>query len=182
MSGTGIATTVAKRPVEGIRFQRAFRQVPAPVAILLVRTGQGRITGITCTSAGSLSGNPPMAMVAIDDKTGVVTLLEEAGFFSLNYLAADRAQWAQEFASRGSGLSALAGQLVSGRLPVTTLAAGTTSVLECSVASIYRGGDHRIVCGNVLHARFQSDAKPLVYHAGSYGTISNNVAGGGDPT
>lgn len=174
------ATTATDSMVEATRFRQAFRQVPAPVAVLLVRTAQGGVTGITCTSAGSLSGEPPMAMVAVDDKTGITPLIEQAGRFSINYLAADRAGWARAFSSRGSELSALASVLVPGRTPVPTFASGTTAVLECRAADIHRGGDHWIVSGNVLHARFQSDVEPLVYLGGRYGTVALDRAGQGE--
>lgn len=158
------------RPVENIRFRHAFRQVPAPVAIILVHGERGGVLGLTCTSATSLSGDPPMALVCVDDKTGVERSIRAAGRFSVNFLAADRAGWARAFSSRGRNLDALTAVIATGRTP--TLRTGTTAVLECGVEAIHRGGDHWIVCGLVSHARFQSDAEPLVYLDGRYGTFS----------
>ncbi|MET7880188.1 flavin reductase family protein [Micromonospora profundi] len=163
--------TSPDRLVEPARFRAAFRRVPAPVAILLIPGGPGGITGVTCTSATSLSGEPPMAMVAVDTKTGVAPLAEQAGRFSINYLAADRAAWARAFASRGRDLDDLAAAIVTGRTPVPTLATGTTAVLECRTTAIHQGGDHWILCGEVLHARAQTDAEPLLHHNGRYGTF-----------
>lgn len=163
------------RLVERARFRAAFRQVPAPVAVVLVRAAPAdgddvsAVTGITCTSATSLSGEPPMAMFALDDKTGLAALIEQVGQFSINFLAADRGAWARAFASRGRDLDALSGVVVAGRTRVPTLATGTTAVLECRTGMVYRGGDHWIVCGEVLHARAQPDAAPLLYLAGNYG-------------
>ncbi|MFE9959321.1 flavin reductase family protein [Micromonospora sp. NPDC005299] len=163
--------TAGRRLVEPARFRAAFRQVPAPVAIVLVPGGALGITGITCTSATSLSGEPPMAMLAADEKTRLAPLAERAGRFSINYLAADRASWARAFASRGRDLDELAAVVVAGRTGVPTLATGTTAVLECRTAAAYRGGDHWILCGEVLHARSQTDAEPLLYLGGRYGTF-----------
>ncbi|WP_199434799.1 flavin reductase family protein [Qaidamihabitans albus] len=177
---SNFGAVASERLVDGMRFRQVFRQIPAPVAVLLVATEQGGVTGITCTSASSLSGEPPMVMVAVDDKTGVAGLVEGAGRFSLNFLAADRERWARAFSSRGSELSALASVLVPGRTPVSTFATGTTAVLECRTADLQRGGDHWIVCGTVLHARFQSDVEPLVYLGGRYGTVAFDRAGQGE--
>lgn len=160
------------RAVEGIRFRHAFRRVPAPVAIVLVHGEAGGVLGITCTSAASLSGDPPMALVCVDDKTGVERAIRTAGRFSVNFLAADRAEWAGMFSARGRDLGALSGVVGTGRSPVPVLRTGTTAVLECGVAAIHDGGDHWIVCGLVSHARSQSDAEPLVYLDGRYGTFS----------
>ncbi|MGC5030916.1 flavin reductase family protein [Micromonospora sp. DT229] len=159
------------RLVETARFRAAFRQVPAPVAIILVPGGPAGITGLTCTSATSLSGTPPMAMIAIDRKTGLAPLAEQAGRFSINYLAADRATWAQAFATRGRHLDELTAAVVAGHTTVPTLATGTTAVLECRTTATHPGGDHLILCGEVLHARAQTDAPPLLYLDGRYGTF-----------
>ncbi|MQA08932.1 MAG: hypothetical protein GEU98_10380 [Pseudonocardiaceae bacterium] len=162
----------ADHRVDGARFRHTFRQVPAPVAVVLVARSQlGGTTGITCTSAQSLSAEPPMAVVAVDDKTGLVPLIRDAGRFSINYLAADRAGWARAFSASGTDLAALASVIIPGRSPVPTLATGTTAVLECETADIHRGGDHWIVCASIAHARFQADAEPLLYQAGRYGAF-----------
>lgn len=161
------------RPVEDVRFRHAFRQVPAPVAIVLVQ-GEHGVVGITCTSASSLSADPPMVVFCVDDKTGVERAIRAAGRFSVNYLAADRAEWARAFSSRGRNLDALAAAIGTGRTPVPAFRTGTTAVLECAAGAIHRGGDHWIVCGLVTHARFQSDAEPLVYLDGRYGTFSSS--------
>ena len=163
----------ADRPVEAIRFRQAFRQVPAPVAIILVPGEQGGVLGITCTSATSGSGDPPLAVVCVDDKTGVDRAIRTAGRFSVNFLAADRAEWAAAFSSRGRDLGLLTAFLGTGRTPVPILRTGTTAVLECALDAIHPGGDHWIVTGLVSHARFQADSQPLVYLGGRYGTFSS---------
>ncbi|PXY18912.1 flavin reductase family protein [Prauserella muralis] len=161
----------AVRLVDNMRFRQTFRRIPAPVAVVLVATANGGTTGITCTSAQSLSAEPPMAVVAIDDKTGLVPLIRHAGRFSINYLAADRSNWADAFSARGADLAELADIIVPGRTSVPTFATGTTAVLECASAEIHPGGDHWIVSGAIAHARFQADAEPLLYRAGAYGAF-----------
>lgn len=166
------APSGAGRPVEAERFRRAFRQVPAPVAIILVAGERGGVLGITCTSATSASGDPPLAVVCVDDKTGVDRAIRRAGRFSVNFLAADRAEWAAAFSSRGRDLGLLTAFLGTGRTPVPILRTGTTAVLECGLEAIHPAGDHWIVSGLVSHARFQADAQPLAYLGGRYGTFS----------
>ena len=166
------AATGADRPVQSLTFRHAFRRVPAPVAIILARGENGGVLGITCTSATSLSGDPPMVLVCVDDKTGVERAIRAAGRFSVNFLAADRAEWAGMFSSRGRDLDRLSPVLGTGRTPVPTLRTGTTAVLECGVEAVHAGGDHWIICGLVAHARFQSDTEPLVHLGGRYGTFS----------
>ncbi|QOC91852.1 flavin reductase family protein [Micromonospora craniellae] len=172
---TDTVPTGPDRLVDTARFRAAYRQVPAPVAILLVPGGPAGVTGLTCTSATSLSGRPPMAMVAVDHKTHLAPLAEDTGQFSINYLAADRATWAQAFATRSRHLDDLAAAVVAGHTRVPTLATGTTAVLECRTTAVHHGGDHWILCGEVLHARAQTDAKPLLYLGGRYGTFHHDT-------
>lgn len=173
-------TETAKIPAAGelvarAEFARAFRQVPGPVAVILVRTGGGPVRGITCTSASSLSGAPPMAVFSVDAKTAVAEQIRLARRYSINYLASDRADWARAFAAGDASLERLASVIRDGRSAVPTLASGTTAVLECELADILPGGDHWIVTGRITHARTQSDAPALVHAAGRYGAVTDVV-------
>lgn len=154
------------------RFRRSFRGVAGSVAVILTDDGSGGVRGVTCTSAVSLSIDPPMMVLCLDDRTRMRELIESAGGFSTNYLASDYVWVAKAFAGRNQALDDAALSVLSGRTGVPTLGFGTTSVLECQVDSIHSGGDHSILCGRVQHARFQHDAAPLLYGAGHYGVFS----------
>lgn len=164
-----MAEQAAGRLVARAEFARAFRRVPGPVAVVLVRTVDGPVRGITCTSATALSGSPPMAVFSVDAKTSFAEEVRRAGRYSINYLAADRDGWAAAFSRGGAALDALVPVIRDGRGGAPTLATGTTVVLECEVADVLPGGDHWIVTGRITHSRTQSDAPALVYEAGRYG-------------
>lgn len=167
-----MAEQAAGRLVSRAEFARAFRRVPGPVAVVLVRTVDGPVRGITCTSATALSGSPPMAVFSVDAKTAFAEEVRRAGLCSINYLAADRDGWATAFARGDASLDALVPVIRDGRGGAPTLATGTAVVLECEVADVLPGGDHWIVTGRIAHARTQPDAPALVYEAGRYGRFS----------
>jgi len=170
---TGEAVTHGPRTtVSRVQFQQVFRQVPGPVAIVLAPTPAGTVSGITCTSATSLSADPPMAVFSVDVKTRFADTVRAAGRFSINFLAADRAEWARAFSRGGASLAALAHAVGAGRSAVPTLSSGTCAVLECRLADIAPGGDHCTVTGEIVHARFQSDVPALLYAAGRYGSFT----------
>lgn len=150
-------------------FRGAFRALAAPVAVLLVPTPGGGVRGMTATSAVSLSGEPPMVLICPDDKTGMAELAQEAGVFSINFLAHGFDSIARAFSSAGRALDGVVPKIVLGQTGVPTLSFGTVSVLECELAYSYPGGDHSILCGLVRHARFQADAPPMLYGSGAYG-------------
>lgn len=158
--------------VGALQFRRAFRRVPGPVAVVLATTDSGTVQGITCTSASSLSADPPMAMFSVDVKTRFVDVVGSSGRFSINYLADDRDGWAVAFSRGGSSLAELSHVIRPGRTGVPTLGTGTAVVLECSVDQTVRAGDHWIVTGLINHVRAQSDAELLVYMAGRYGRFA----------
>jgi len=157
--------------VEAERFRRSFRGVAGCVAVVLAEDGLGGVRGMTCTSAVSLSVNPPLVVMCLDDKTHMRELISAAGRFSTNYVADDFAWMAKAFSERNKSLDHVAHAIVSGRTRVPTLAYGTTSVLECDVQAIHPGGDHWLLVGVVRHARFQADAQSLLYRGGRYGSF-----------
>lgn len=169
---TGRADWPPGRLAEPMRFRHTFRCVPAPVAVVLTRDASGGIRGLTCTSATSLSAEPPMVLVCMDDRTGMAALIESCGWFSVNFLAAGRADLARAFATSGAALQHVAAAIVDGRTGTPVLGTGTSAVTECRVAAVHRGGDHSVVHGLVHHARFQADVAALVYGAGRYGEFT----------
>lgn len=158
-------------------FRGAFRALAAPVAVLLVATPGGGVRGMTATSAVSLSGEPPMVLICPDAKTGMAELAQEAGVFSINFLAHGFDSIARAFSSAGRTLDGVVPKIVLGQTGVPTLSFGTVSVLECELAYSYPGGDHSILCGLVRHARFQADAAPMLYGSGAYGMFQPPESG-----
>lgn len=166
---TGWTDQPRGRLAESTRFRHTFRCVPVPVAVVLARDTSGGIRGITCTSATSLSAEPPMVLVCMDDRTGMAALIESCGWFSVNFLAAGRADLARAFATSGAALDHVAPSVVAGRTGTPVLGTGTSAVTECRLGAVHRGGDHSVVHGLVHHARFQADVAALVYAAGRFG-------------
>lgn len=163
------ADTSVEPVVSLAEFARTFRRVPGPVAVVLTRTADGPVRGITCTSAASLSGSPPMMVFSVDVKTAFADEVRLSRRYSVNFLASDRHAWARAFSVGGAALDALVPVLRDGRGGAPTLATGTAAVLECDVVDIVPGGDHWIVTGRITDTRVQTDAAPLLYLGGRFG-------------
>lgn len=181
MSAPSTDPADAGRLVEPERFRHAFRQVPSPVAVVLTRDVAGHVRGITCTSATALSGTPPMALVSVGERTGIGQMAQADGWFSINFLAADRIALARAFATGGLALADTPVRIGFGRTGTPVLTSGTVSVLECGVASAHRGGDHWVLHGLVHHARFQAEITPLCYARGRYGSFVPEEGSAGQP-
>lgn len=166
-----------KATVSAHSFRRAFRLIPGPVAVVLTRSADGGVKGITCTSVASLSADPPLLNFAVDRKTHFAEEVSVASQFSVNFLSVARQDWARAFATGGRSLTELSSYLVDGRTGVPTLGTGTTAVLECALVAIHEAGDHQLVVGSVWHSRAQSDAPSLVYESGVYGSFAPTTEG-----
>jgi flavin reductase (DIM6/NTAB) family NADH-FMN oxidoreductase RutF len=166
-------TTLGTPLISARFFREAFARIPASVSVLFVGFANKQVLGLTCTSAGPLSADPPMVIFCIDTKTGVTGLIRETSAFSVNYLAADRVETADAFAGRNKGLAVPHSVTVPGRTGVATLTTGTIMVLECRLAECYRGGDHDIITGHIVHARIQPDQQALLYGERSYAALTH---------
>lgn len=158
-------------------FREAFARVPGSVALVLAGTPGEHVRAVTCTSAGPLSAQPPMALACLDRAIGITQLIRETGRFSVNFLAADREATADAFAGRRQPPTPPHSVVVPGRTGVATLCTGTIVVLECALAAINPGGDHEIFVGEIRHARIQNDASALLYGERHYGRLTDAEGG-----
>lgn len=164
----GRYSSASVRSIDQRSFRGAYRVTGASVAVILTKVDGLGVRGITCTSAVSLSADPPMALVCVDVRTEFREHVREAGGFTINYLAEQYTDIAKAFAAQGRELSHLRRALVTGRTGLPTLAYGTVSTLECSLQSDYLSGDHWILTGHIVNARYQIDERPLVYADGAF--------------
>lgn len=149
----------------------AMRCMAGSVSIVTVGTGSAR-TGMTVTSAISLSMTPPTMLVAVDRGSSAWPILESSGHFAINVPSAAQVGTAERFAGRGGakGLARYVGAdwyaLGSGTLGLV----GALAVIDCRVDEIIVRHSHAIVLGAVLsvHIEDVATAEPLVYVGGAF--------------
>ncbi|MCA1216991.1 flavin reductase family protein [Streptomyces sp. 8L] len=157
--------TVARR-VSDTAFRRAMAAVATPVSV--VTTMEGEIPyGATVSAFASLSMDPPMAMIALDEKSGLLAALRRTHRFALNVLGAGQHDLAGVFARRGGDKFAGVAWHEEAGLPRL---AGVSIWVECVVEQFLPGGDHTIAAGLVTDACVGEDLAPLVYHCHQFGT------------
>src|SRR5258707_1450098 len=67
-------------------FKQAMRQCAGAVALVTVGAEPGRRTGLTVTSACSLSDDPPSLLVCVNRNASAHTRIREEGHFVINFL------------------------------------------------------------------------------------------------
>jgi flavin reductase (DIM6/NTAB) family NADH-FMN oxidoreductase RutF len=134
----------------------------------------GTPRGFTASAVSSLSLEPRMLLVCVNEHSSSLETIKSAGAFVVNILATSQQDLAQQFATRVGdrfvGLRWRPGPET--RAPVLD---GTLAYAECRLVDTCKGGDHVIVMGEIV-AGDAHEAEPLLYFRGRYGKYDAVVA------
>lgn len=154
--------------IEAYEFRRVLGHFVTGVVVVATRVpGRDEPCGLTASSVASVSLDPPLVLVCVDKGADSHDCILEAGFFSLNILAAGQEDVSRRFASwdleaKFQGVGYRTGETGAPILEESL------AWLDCRVWASYPGGDHTIFVGEVV-AGDAEDGVPLVYYRGGYG-------------
>jgi len=154
-----------KMAVASVEFRKALAQFGSGVAVVTTKDREGRPLGLTVTAFSSVSLDPPLVLVCIDNRSETRDGFETSWLFGVSILAEGQENWSELFAVKGPekfrGRSLLIGP--SG----VPLVPGALAQIECRIASALPGGDHTIYLGEVTRVAV-APGRPLLYHAAGY--------------
>ncbi len=128
-----------------------------------------QIHGMTANAFMSVSLEPPLVMISVDRRTKMCSLLHEGHRFAVSVLAADQDALSDHFAGRaGTDAPEPSFAIVN----ETPLVEGAAAQFVARVCRSYWGGDHSLFLGQVEYARRAPDARPLLFHGGQYGRLT----------
>ena len=146
-------------------FKQAMRQCAGAVALVTVGAEHGRRTGLTVTSACSLSDNPPSLIVCVNRNASAHTRIREEGAFAINFLHEDHAMLALTFSGQkgvnGDDRFGF-GQWTRGATGAPVLA-DAAAAFDCVLAQEFETRTHSIFVGEVRDVTHAAQATPLVY-------------------
>lgn len=138
------------------------------VTVVTTRTGDA-LWGMTASAVTSLSLDPPLVLVAVENRAQIHARLKEAGCFALNILSEAQEHLSRRFATPGpkefSDLVLRPG--VTGA-PIFEEALG---FVDCELHEIAPGGDHDIFVGEIVAADAR-EGQPLLYYRGKYARLA----------
>ena len=144
-------------------FRKALRHFPAGVTIVTVKGG-GKVHGLTVSAFASVSAEPPLIMIIIENRHHAHGLLEEPeAVFAVNILGENQPELSNRFAwvkdedrfAMGNWTTASTGA------PVLVDA---VAWLDCRIHARYPAGSHTIYVGEVAASQVpEEEAPPLVY-------------------
>jgi flavin reductase (DIM6/NTAB) family NADH-FMN oxidoreductase RutF len=161
-------------PIEKHLFVRVMGSFASGVTVVTTVGRDGTPRGFTASAVSSLSLEPRMLLVCVNDHSTTLDDINAAGSFAVNILCTDQQEIAQRFATRRDdrfgGIRWRPGAETGA--PVLD---GSLAYAECRLADTCHGGDHVILMGEVV-AGDAHEAEPLLYFRGRYGTYEAVVA------
>ena len=154
--------------VPGPGMERDFRNALGTFATgVTVVTAQSEIgpLGITANSFASLSMDPPLVLWSPGKFSRRFDTFVRAPHFAVHILGAEQHELGAHFAKQGHDFDLP--DVIENAQGVPVLP-DCLAVFECAREAVHDAGDHAIVVGRVLAARYRPGV-PLVFHAGSYG-------------
>ncbi len=153
-------------------FRAALRRWPSGVTVITMPTEDGP-HGMTASAFTSVSIDPPLILVVIDQRWRSHDLIAQAGGFCVNILAEHQSEWSDRFAGRRPDLE----DRFEG-LETEPVASGSVCLkearawLDCQVEAAHEAGDHTIFVGRVIATGLGAPSDgPLLYHDGGYRRI-----------
>mgnify|MGYP001304070068 CR=1 FL=1 len=148
------------------QFRASLARFAAGVTVVTARDDDGDDHGMTVSAFSSLSLEPPLVLVCLDQTATLLPHLHAAGAFGVSILGAAQRDLSRRFARQTS--DRFDGVAFTREASGPALLDGAVAHLECRCVAAHPGGDHVIIVGEVLGAR-TFPGEPLVYLRRDYG-------------
>lgn len=150
-------------------FRTAMGKFATGVTVVTVNNGE-TARGMTANAFSSLSLDPPLVLVCVDNKASTLDMLRAAKKFAINFLAEDQKDVSDWFAGKGKEaadqFADIAHVIGENGTPVLK---GAIGFLECDTHEELPGGDHTIVVGKVTRIEIEEEVHPpLLFYASAY--------------
>lgn len=169
---------MSKPAIDTRELRNALSNFATGVTIVTTRDDAGRPVGMTASSFNSVSMEPPLILWSVTKTAHSAPIFKAATHFAVHVLAASQMSLSNRFARSGADkFEAVEYQTNSNGVP---LLPGALTRFQCRTWSVYEGGDHWIIVGEVLHMD-ASKGEGLVFSGGSYATAASIQPPSGDP-
>ena len=151
--------------ITGDLFRAVMGSVCTPVSVVTA-FDSARPHGTTVSAFCSLSLNPPLVLVALDEGSALLQVLRTSARFGLNVLSQGQGGVAGQFATKGDDKFGDVAWEARSEVPHII---DSACWFACDVEQLVPGGDHTIVIGRVVETD-HVDLPPLTYHRRGFGT------------
>lgn len=135
---------------------------------IITTESEGRAYGTTASAVSSLSLEPPMVLICMNESSSTGQAVARSGAFAINILHVDQHELARRFATKDpdkfDGVELEPGPFGQ------PLLADALATIECAVTETMSGGTHTVYIGEVRSA-VSYDGAPLAYFRGEFGRL-----------
>ncbi len=153
-----------------IEFRDAMGHFASGVTVVTVSDGQDGIGGLTANAFSSLSLDPPLVLICVDNLSQARVHIESQKTFVVHFLADHQEPVAVAFSRRGSDK---ANGVSWSKSPTgTPMLKDYLIALECQLENAVDGGDHMILVGRVMDIQSTDTHRPpLTYYRGQINAL-----------
>lgn len=173
MSTPEPAAPAPGEPVDAGELRRAMGRFATGVAVVTTRD-RGIDHAMTVNALTSVSLDPPLLLVCVEQEARFHDAVTAAGFFAVSLLQESARPVAAWLATRGRPLHDQLDRVPhrAGAVTGSALVDGALATLECRTSALHDGGDHTIVVGEVVAAELGDDqAAPLLWYRAGYARL-----------
>lgn len=135
---------------------------------IITTESEGKTCGTTANAVSSLSLEPPMVLICMNQSSVTGQAIARSRAFAINILHVDQQELARRFATKDpnkfEGVELAPGPFGQ------PLLADALATIECSVAETMTGGTHTVYIGEVRSA-VSYEGAPLAYFRGEFGRL-----------
>jgi flavin reductase (DIM6/NTAB) family NADH-FMN oxidoreductase RutF len=154
-------------PVSGDVLKQVMRHWTSGVAIVTSVYRQS-YHGLTANSFTSISLNPPLVAVSINNHTRSYQMILDAGVFGVTILSDLQEEISERFAGKSDEKDRFGDLDVFYLLTGAPLIIGGAAHLDCRIIYSYGMPDSTLFIGEVVAAQITDSLKPLIYYNRGY--------------
>ena len=148
--------------------RKGMRQWASGVTVVTSHLG-GERHGMTVSSFTSISLQPPLVLVSIEQGRRTHEMIEASGVFGVTILCVEQRGISDRFAGRvADGNDRFEGIQTYTLTSGVSFISGGLAGLDCKVVAALDSGDHTLFIGDVVDIFIDSGHRPLLYYNRNY--------------
>jgi len=165
--------SMSSAPLTSLDFRRALSQFATGVTVVTVECAPRRVHGMTANSFTSVSLEPPLISVCVDERAHLLPMIKQRGSFGVNVLKEDQQNLSEFFARPEQDQEQQEREVARHQVGFYWTREGIPLLhnvlcqIACRLDAAHVAGDHTIVVGEVMSAQLYS-GNPLIFFRGDY--------------
>ena len=154
-------------------FKNALQLWASGVTVVKTRSEKFGVQGMTVSAFSSVSVNPPLILVCINDAADTGDGIAESQCFAVNVLTTEQQDTSNQFAGGTSQQQRFENADWSAGITGAPLLTNSLMSLDCTVIEKVRAGTHWIIIGEVQAVECRT-GEPLLYYRGAYRQVASD--------